>query len=109
MAIKTEETVLKDTMYVKACPNKWAKEGELPFTYRLSAISLCHGDETLVYSDKISITIPAGIDLVNKAVESFEAQQEALRAKAYVEIQEIQEKIDNLKLLEHTPDLSVVS
>ena len=57
-----------------------------------------------VYSTEVTITVPAGIDLTQKAVETLEEALKQREADHYLTMQNIRQQISNLLLLTHRPE-----
>lgn len=96
--------LIKDTIYVLATPNRWAEEGELPFTIKLCSYDtseMSHCDDTLLYSFEIEHEVDGDFDLRGKQVDKLEAEKLRLIAEHTRAVIRLDEKINSLLAIEH--------
>lgn len=118
--MKTTEEVVKSKAYIWAVPKgEWtlkqeveANDGNMagisPFTYVITSSSSDYRDTTvLVHEFDIAGVVPAGIDLVLKAVETLRDKITAIVAEADKEVAKLEDQIKNLALIEYKPQLVV--
>jgi hypothetical protein len=85
------------TVQIWAVPrNHWEDTGP-PFTYRLG--ESYRVGEVMVCEHEITLAVPAGINLIGKAVETLENKRKAAFEKYCELAKELQEKINYLLLL----------
>jgi len=101
-------------LYVIAKPNPsfGLVETEGPFVYTVWNTDINDVDKNyiLVYTQPgMSLDIPDSIDMVSKAIESFEDAKEKLQAEYHVKKTEIEDKISKLLAIEHKPEKPINS
>ena len=106
--MKTKETKIELDLYIMATPNRFCDADEPPFVYEACSIdcsNMSHMPDTiLLYSEKTSVTLPAGINLIQKSVDTLQEQKEKLQAEYHVAKTVIEDKIANLLALEYKPE-----
>lgn len=101
--MKTVDELVEGKMQVWAIPDKYPDEGEPPFRYvvRDNIGSPYQDGAVMVKEQDVTIRVPAGIDLLEKAIETLKGEIKTTRADAEVRVNNLQEQINNLLLLEH--------
>ena len=104
----TEETPVSQILQVWALPHsKWHRESfpeEGPFHYQMRTDEPYGNGNVLLCEEKLTITVPAGIDLGAKAVETLEEEVRRVRKEANDKCTTLQEQINSLRLLAHMPE-----
>ena len=116
--MKTTNEVVKGIAYIWAVPKtEWALKREVelndgvmdgicPFTYDITdSKSDWRNNTVLVHEFDIAGVVPAGIDLVLKAVETLRDKIVEIQAEADKKVAELEEQIKNLALIEFQPPL----
>ena len=116
--MKTQLTKVDGKAYIWAVPkgeytlgqeireNGDSMVGICPFKYDVTCNeSDWRSDSVLVAEFDIVGTVPAGIDLVLKAVETLRNQIVTIQAEAEKEVAKIEEKIRKLALIEYKPEV----
>lgn len=102
----TKQSIITGEVSVWAIPkSSWEMEkGADPFKFVLATgdMSYCRG-AVKVYTTKVDVMIPAGIDLLQQAIATLEEQQKNILAEAHKKHIELQEEINRLRLLTHAP------
>ena len=80
------------------------KEGKDPFRFELHTRDPYVTGSVRIIEHEIELQLPAGIDLLAKAVETLKQQQKDIQARAQYDITQLQEQINQLQLLTHQPD-----
>ena len=120
--MKTVQCEVRSTAYIWAVPkneytlkreveeNDGSMLGVCPFQYEITD-SETNWRSTAVRVADFGIvgTVPPGIDLVLKAVETLRDKIVTIQAEADKEIAQVEEQIRNLALLEYKPVTEVVS
>ena len=103
----TEKSEHTGEVSIFATPNKWydpEEEGSLPFEYEFrGGTSHWNSKAVLVVTHEVTLPIPEGINLVQKAVETLHAKIAEKRADLAAEIAELEEQISKLSLLTYEP------
>jgi len=109
--MKTKETRIPVKLFISATPNICYDpeyKGSEPFTYEVHTFDLTgldhRPDDILLFSENISITLPEGIDLIQKSVDTLEEQKKKLQVEYHMKKIVIEDKIANLLALEYKPD-----
>lgn len=97
--IYTKRTPVTGEVDVWAIPNPYAEEGELPFKYELRLDKPWQTGAVRVTSESITITVPAGINLIAKAVETLKEAKEDAHESYVRETQRLDERIQHLLML----------
>jgi hypothetical protein len=107
--MKTERTQVTNNLQVWAIPRSaWHMEQypkDLPFSYEILRGSPYTNGSVLVHEEEITMLVPAGIDLVERAVLTLKDQMDLIQKDADERIQEIQEQINSMLLISHVSDL----
>lgn len=101
-----EETVEGEISIFALANSKYAiKNGKPPFYYEFyHSNSHWNNEATLVITHKMLLSVPGGIDLLAKTIETLEAKKKEIEATAYGQAMEIQKRIDGLLMIEHIPE-----
>lgn len=99
----TEKEVVTGKVFVWAVPTpSYLKDkyGDRPFHYELNTSDYSYVKGAVkVHEQEISVLVPAGINLVAKAIETLEDEKVKAREEYLKKIAEYQQQIDGLKLL----------
>ena len=119
--MKTTNEVVKSTAYIWAVPkSEWLLkkeveendgiiEGICPFRYEITDDNSDYrSSAVLVHEFDIAGVVPAGIDLVLKAVETLRGKIAEIQAEADKEVAELEKQIKNLALIEYKPQPEVI-
>ena len=110
--MKTEATTLKQQLQVWAIPQSAYHieeyPDEPPFYYEVRQSQSWSTGAVLVMEQEFEMTIPAGIDLTEKAIETLGKAAEEVQRDADANIESINSMISKLLMLEHKPDLQAV-
>ena len=104
--MKTTDTIAAGTVSIWAVPLypyelEEAGEGALPFRYELHTSSQPWTNGSVkVVEHTVALSVPSGIDLLAKAVETLEQAIEDRKTAYHTEVHQIQERIRDLQLLE---------
>jgi len=120
--VKTTQCEVRGTAYIWAVPkSEWKLQREVeendgsmlgicPFQYEITDSDTNWRPTAVRVADfGIVGTVPPGIDLVLKAVETLRNKIVTIQAEADKEIAQVEEQIRNLALLEYKPSEDVVS
>lgn len=103
MDMKTKRQPVTKEIHVWAVPRvpSTVKPGEEPFVYELSDSKHYHWQTgaVCVYSREVTIMLPGGIDLYQKAMETLYAAKEAASQEYLQKIASIDKQIDGMRLL----------
>ncbi len=107
--MKTEETVVKGTMYVFATPKtpyeiEKLEQGELPYTYQLKSYDYTDEDSVRICEFPVTSTVPAGIDITMMAIEGFRERIVEVQKEADRKIERYEDKIKALLLITYQPE-----
>jgi hypothetical protein len=103
MSHYTKMTPITRTIKIWAIPNSFPEPGEDPFTFEVRTDRPWATGAVMIHEEDITVTIPAGINLIAKAVETLEhAKRET--TDAYIrDLKDLDKRIDDLKLIGYTP------
>ncbi len=108
----TEKEKITGVIKVWAIPRTdWYREmhpDEPPFQFELRTNTVFDDAAVIVYEEELTVTVPAGIDLREKAIETLEEAMEEVRTDSKYRLEELQTKVNNLRLLEHKPVLKEI-
>lgn len=103
--MKTKNTEFKQVVSIWAIPKSSYLIEQNPdndhFYFEVRTDSCWQSGAVNVHSEEISITVPAGIDITCKAVETLEKAKEEIMSRAREEAAEITNQINKLMLIEH--------
>lgn len=107
--MKTKAEAVTQTLYLWAIPHsEWHRENypdDGLFKYEISdSSSQWRKGSVMLLEQEVTINVPEGIDLVEKAVETLKAEQVKVRNDAKAAVEDIQKQINNLLLLTHQDD-----
>jgi antitoxin component HigA of HigAB toxin-antitoxin module len=74
------------------------------FEFRVLTNSPWESGAVNVFEKEVTIEVPDGIDLTQRAIETLTKAKQDLLANVNHQIEEINKQIANLTLIEHTPD-----
>ena len=97
--MKTKRTEVNCTLAIWAIPNSYKdEEGTLPFDYKVKL-----GNETPWQDGSVKITeseqivyVPAGIDLLEKAIETLKGEIQKTRADAQKTVEKYEKQMESL-------------
>ena len=105
--MKTKRTEVVQKMAIWAIPKsdyeiEESAPGEMPFKYQImtSGGSPWQDGSVKVHEKEITMYVPAGLDLLEKAVETLKEQIKETRAEAQSKIYKYEAQINNLLLIE---------
>lgn len=96
--MKTQFTLVKCSVDIWARPRRsWEDDGTSPFVFldRRPYDDL----EVKVCTHEVELTVPAGIDLVSRAIHTLEEKRDKIITDAKVEAMKVQEQINSLLCL----------
>ena len=110
--MKTETTTLTQVLQVWAIPvSAWMRK-QYPdkphFNYEVKTNKPWDEGAVKVHEAEVKIVIPAGIDITKAAIETLREAQKEVRIEADTKINELNERINDLLMLEYKPNLEVV-
>lgn len=110
--MKTEVTTLKQLLQVWAIPeSEWRRKNypeEPAFKYEVKTDKPWNEGAVKVHEAEVSIVIPAGIDITKAAIETLREAQKEVRAVADAKVNELNEKINDLLMIEDKSHLREV-
>ena len=110
--MKTETTTLEQTLEVWAIPvSKWRRENfpdDAPFNYEVRTSKAWSEGAVKIHEADVKIVIPGGIDITKAAIETLREAQKEVRLEADQKVSDLADRINELLMLEHKPDLEVV-
>lgn len=97
--------VIKFKLYVNARPVPWKEEGELPFSLSVSTYDVSEINNEVITLEifEKEITVDGKYDLRGAQVDSLNEQKALLVATHTRDIIALDEKINSLLAIEHTP------
>lgn len=106
--MKTESTKVTSKVQIWAIPKESYEMNEedpnaLPFQYQIMSNRPYKDGSVMVSETEISLWVPEGIDLLEKAIETLKEEIKDTRASAEIRCESLQKQINNLFLLEHKP------
>ena len=112
--MKTRKTEINSTLYVFATiKSEWTlqhlDEGELPYTYEIKSFDWGGENSVRLYDFSVMTTVPADIDITMKCIENLQEQIVVVEKESVSKIKDLEERIRAISLIEHKPDLEVVS
>lgn len=101
--MKTKETEVTGSVTVYAIPSG---KKDAPFDYKIydDTCDLSSEHRIKVHSTEIVIILPAGINLVEKAIETLEEKRAKAREEYYREDTRLQNEINKFLQLTHQPE-----
>lgn len=99
MSIYTKETKVTGPVSVWAVPNRYGEPGEEPFTYEIRTTSPWGSGSVEVNAYSITLVVPAGLNLIAKAIKTIEAAKKEASDEYLAKLRELDQRIDELKLL----------
>lgn len=113
--MKTKKTNVEGTCYVWAVPKtdyqisqeiaEVGRENVIPFKYSITSSETNWREEAvLVHEFPVTGVVPEGVDLVKAAVETLREEIIRVQKEAEAKVAELQEKINNLALIEYKPE-----
>ena len=104
----TEKTPVTETIQLWAMPqSQWHRENypeDNPFRYEMRTDEPYGEGNILLDEQELTLYVPAGIDLREKAVETLQAEVARIRREASEQCEKLQEQINSLRLLAHMPE-----
>ena len=110
--MKTTMTEVTEPLCIWAIPkHEYQIEADphsLPFNYefRRKGHTPYQDGSTLVHTVDVTLVVPAGIDLLEKAIETLKSEIQKTRAEAQVQVEKLEKQIEGLLMLEHKDDLT---
>lgn len=110
---QTIETTVEQTLSVWAVPHSHYRMAEnpeeCPYSFEVKTGGHHWEDGAVkVWEQCMEFTVPAGINVTEKAIETFKEAQRQLQLDADEKINNLEERIKGLLQLTHQPELSVV-
>lgn len=107
--MKTKEETVTQTVYLWAVPHsQWHREhfpDDGPFNYVITDSDYHYTTGSVkLLEHEVTLNVPAGIDLLQKAVETLKEEQVRVKTEANQKCNELQEQINSLLLLSHNPE-----
>lgn len=108
--MKTEKTKVDGHMYVFAVPKptyelEALEPEDLPYTYTMRSFDYAGDDDAVAVHDfPVSGEVPAGIDIVMKAIEGLRERIKTVESEAAAEVIVLEKKIKALALIEYKPE-----
>lgn len=104
--MKTKAETHEQEIHVWAVPRTITEKNARPFSYDLWINDSGHWctDAVFVCSSVVKVSIPDGIDLIEKAVETLKQQASDIRTEANSKVAKIEKRISGLLLIEHQPE-----
>lgn len=100
--MKTTEETNSYPVSIWAIPkSNYAADDAPPFSYELRTDRPWQSGAVEVFATEVTITTPAGVDLLTKSIETLEAAIEEVKTNAFEEVHRLQQQINNLLQLEH--------
>lgn len=94
----TKAELITGTIEIWARPRKfYDTEGDSPFIYELRRPY--EDGEVKVATHEVSLAVPAGVNLVEAALETLKAKKTEIQAKADDEMAKVDKQIQSLRLL----------
>jgi len=110
--MKTERTEVTETLEVWAIPkSSWVMENDpnqLPFRYEARIGKAYQDGAVKLYEEKISLYVPEGIDLLEKAVETLQDEMKNVRKETKERLEDLQDQVNKLLLIEYKPEAEVI-
>jgi len=104
----TEKTPVTETIQLWAMPHsKWHREtfpDDGPFMFVMRTDEPYGEGNILLDEQELTLHVPAGIDLREKAIETLQAEVDKVRREAKERCKDLQEQINSLRLLAHMPE-----
>ena len=108
----TEETPVTETVQLWAVPHSsWHRENypdDNPFYFSMRTDEPYGDGNILLDEQEVTLTVPAGIDFREKAIETLENEVQKVRREAKERCEALHEQINKLLLLAHQPDDDVI-
>ena len=106
--MKTKATIVTGDVSIWAHPRRsWEIEGDEPFVLTINRQYIEGEIEVIRHS--VSLTVPAGIDLLERAVATLQGRKTEVMAEAQKKVTEIGRQISQLLMLAGpTPDPDVI-
>ena len=106
--MKTETTKVVNSLKIWAIPRSeyYISEHpeELPFEYEISSDDPYQDGAVMVHEAEVTMFVPEGIDLLEKAVETLKTKIKETKDEAANRVEILQKQINNLLLLEYKPN-----
>lgn len=101
--MKTKRQYVKGPVSVWAIPkSSWERvEGEDAFRYVIKDSTPWESGAVKVCTQEVELVVPAGIDLLARAVETLQEKQRAVLAEAHRQNTEYEEQIKRLLMIGH--------
>jgi hypothetical protein len=105
MEMTTTQRDVASEVSVWAIPEKDWVDGEWKMTgkweYSLQTGSVYTKGAVKLYTQKVTLTVPEGIDMLNKAIDTIREEITSIRAETHKEIAELEATITQLLMLTH--------
>lgn len=101
----TKQTDVVGQISIWAVPKSNPEPGEEPFEYELYSeyASPWKQGAVKVNTLAVTLTVPAGLNLIQKAVETLKEAQDELRKECVEKVEKLEDRIKELALLTHQP------
>ena len=105
LKMKTEETVIKYDISAWAVPSEYEDTGKLPFRYitKLGNDTPWQDGAVKLHKRELALVVPAGIDLLEKAIETLKGEIQKTRAEAQVKVEKYEKHMESLLQLTYVP------
>jgi len=108
----TAETVVRQDIFIWAIPQSaWYIEehpDECPYTFEVRTDKPWEKGAVKVYEQELELVVPAGINVTEKAIETFKEAQREVQLEADEKINNLEDRIKALLQITHQPDLQAV-
>jgi hypothetical protein len=95
----TKLTPITRLIKIWAIPKPFPEPGEEPFTFEVRTDRPWGTGAVMIHEEEITLEIPAGINLVAKAVETLEHAKREKTDEYIRDLKDLDKRIDDLKLL----------
>lgn len=106
--MKTKKTEFKQNVAIWAIPKTSyqieSNPGDEPFYFEVMTNSAWQQGAVKVHDEEISITVPEGIDITRKAIETLNAAKVELQATLNQQVSELNDQINALLQLEYVKE-----
>ena len=103
--MKTEETIVKYNISAWAIPREYENTGKLPFRYitKLGTDTPWQDGAVKLHKRELVLVVPAGIDLLEKAIETLKGEIQKTRAEAQIQVEKYEKQMESLLQLTYVP------
>lgn len=105
--MKTKETMMRQKLDVWAIPltpyERDLMPDREPFHFQVRTDACWHTGAVKVHQAEVDITVPGGIDIAAKAIDTLNEAKKKLKAETAASVAEIDKMIEGLLCIEHKP------